>query len=67
MSEWIEWSGGECPVDPDTLVEVKWGNPNRRTMEAVPAQTWSEAPYEWSITDQDNEPDIQIVAYRVVP
>lgn len=31
MSEnpWIEWSGGECPVDHDALVEVRFrdGNP----------------------------------------
>lgn len=23
MSEWIEWSGGECPVGGDTIVEVE--------------------------------------------
>lgn len=23
MSEWIQWNGGECPVDPDTMVAVK--------------------------------------------
>ena len=23
MSDWIEWVGGECPVDGDTIVEVK--------------------------------------------
>ena len=22
MSEWIEWKGGECPVPPETQVEV---------------------------------------------
>lgn len=22
MSDWIEWKGGECPVDGDTMVEV---------------------------------------------
>ena len=21
--EWIEWNGGECPVDADTLVHIK--------------------------------------------
>lgn len=25
MSEWIEWAGGECPVPPDTVVEVVRG------------------------------------------
>ena len=22
--DWIEWKGGECPVDEDTLVEVRY-------------------------------------------
>lgn len=26
MSEMIEWNGGECPVSPDTLVEVRLRN-----------------------------------------
>ncbi|ECV1080091.1 DUF3310 domain-containing protein [Salmonella enterica subsp. enterica serovar Cerro] len=25
---WIEWGGGECPVDSDAIVEVKYRNPN---------------------------------------
>lgn len=25
---WIEWHGGECPVDSDAIVEVKYRNPN---------------------------------------
>lgn len=23
---WIEWSGGECPVDAEVLVDLKWGD-----------------------------------------
>lgn len=26
--DWIEWHGGECPVDSDAIVEVKYRNPN---------------------------------------
>lgn len=28
---WIEWHGGECPVDSDAIVEVKcrWHNPRQ--------------------------------------
>ena len=26
MSEWIEWKGGECPVDPLALVEYRVSN-----------------------------------------
>lgn len=25
---WIDWHGGECPVDSDAIVEVKYRNPN---------------------------------------
>ena len=25
---WIDWAGGECPVDSDTIVEVKYRKPN---------------------------------------
>ena len=25
---WIEWSGGDCPVDSDAIVEVKYRSPN---------------------------------------
>ena len=25
---WIDWSGGECPVDSDAIVEVKYRKPN---------------------------------------
>ena len=30
-SDWIKWNGGECPVPPDTMVEVKFrrGAPER--------------------------------------
>lgn len=26
---WIKWAGGECPVDSDAIVEVKFRNPSR--------------------------------------
>lgn len=26
---WIQWAGGECPVDSDAIVEVKYRNPSR--------------------------------------
>lgn len=26
---WIQWAGGECPVDSDAIVEVKYRNPNQ--------------------------------------
>lgn len=24
QTDWIEWQGGECPVDPDTRIEVRF-------------------------------------------
>ncbi len=65
-SDWIDWNGGEQPVPDGTLVEVRWADSDRPTKEAVPAECWSSMPYEWSITAEDNQPGIQIVAYRVV-
>lgn len=26
MSNWLEWHGGECPIDPDTIVDVRFGD-----------------------------------------
>lgn len=26
---WIQWAGGDCPVDSDAIVEVKYRNPNQ--------------------------------------
>lgn len=54
-NEFIDWQGGECPVDPDTIVEVMLSNGsvvvNRR------AGDWN-----WRTSNSNGD----IIAYRVV-
>lgn len=40
---WIQWAGGECPVDSDAIVEVKFRNPSRNKFNNDSAGdfTWS--------------------------
>ena len=57
MSEWIEWAGGECPVPPNTLVEVKLRN-GRTAVEKAKRFKW---PYTLPVYSQL----YGIVAYRV--
>lgn len=59
---WRPWPGGECPVDPDVLVEVKFRN----------GKAWldngaeSAGSWEWRwYNDKFYESD-DIVAYRIV-
>ena len=56
MSEWIEWSGGDCPVEDDALVETKGRNGDIDTNVAS-FWCWDHAPY-W--------PESDIIAYRIV-
>lgn len=40
---WIQWAGGDCPVDSDAIVEVKFRNPSRNKFNGDRAGdfTWS--------------------------
>ena len=53
---WIKWHGGERPVPPDTLVEVRLRNVERGKPVAAGA-------YDWQHSDEDSD----IVEYRIVP
>lgn len=60
MSEWIEWTGGECPVEKNQRVDVRY-------------RTGQEAYYQiacgffWTGFDEDgSEHPADIIAYRVV-
>ncbi|MAF05937.1 MULTISPECIES: hypothetical protein [unclassified Herbaspirillum] len=57
MSEWIEWKGGECPVDGETIVQV--GFRDGIEMQGERADFW-----DWSHARRRSFADI--VAYRVV-
>ena len=59
MGDWIEWKGGECPVPPDTRVEVRF-----RSGASDPhcnAGLW-----DWKWMGRDLEDTYDIVAYRVI-
>lgn len=59
MSDWIEWTGGECPVPEDTQVEIRLGE-NGPENATGPAGHWG-----WSHAGFKNL-DAHITAYRVV-
>ena len=55
---WIEWSGGECPVENKSLVEVKFSNGKtnkKHTAGEWGWHSWPELPM-----------DYHIIAYRVI-
>jgi hypothetical protein len=61
---WIEWNGGECPVDGGQMVEVKFGPRDTQTGRA----RWfdggiSHKPSGWK---QDGPHESWIIAYRIV-
>lgn len=54
---WIKWAGGECPVDSDAIVEVKYRNPNPYQFNNDRA-----GDFTWSHDGIDGD----IIAYRLV-
>lgn len=55
---WIEWNGGECPVDSDAIVEVRYWNQNQNQYRYNNDRA---GDFEWSHTDSYGD----IIAYRV--
>lgn len=53
---WIDWHGGECPVDSDAIVEVKFRNPSRNKFNNDRA-----GDFNWSHDGFDGD----IIAYRL--
>lgn len=60
-NEWIEWGGGKCPVDPDTLVTVRLGIAGD---EEDPGEALC---YLWHHEPDAVAGDYHLTAYRVVP
>ena len=54
---WIDWHGGECPVDSDTIVEVKYRNPS-------PLHFNNDRAGDFTWSQDGNAGDI--IAYRIV-
>jgi len=64
---WIDWTGGECPVDKNTPVEIqqrdtylKDGKPRHFRFKTVAPLMFS-----WAHSGHDRRSDI--IAYRVIP
>lgn len=57
--QWIDWSGGECPVGPYTMVVVR-----RRDGELVMRKADF---FKWEWPAQKGDPDCDIIAYMVLP
>lgn len=57
MSNWIKWSGGECPVEEGTLIDVE--HRDGEIYESKPAL----GENNWNWSHSDNEGDI--IAYRL--
>lgn len=56
---WIDWPGGECPVDGDSLVQVKYRNGFVNHAEPAKFYIWTNGYGSCSTTDAD------IIAYRL--
>lgn len=59
QGEWIEWSGGECPVPPKTIVTVRY----RKGKEESPGEAGG---YFWS-HGSGIRATVDIIAYRIIP
>ncbi|MBW9334533.1 hypothetical protein FEE59_13525 [Herbaspirillum sp. RU 5E] len=55
MSEWIEWKGGECPVDGNIFVTIKY-------RDGEIEEDWPARFYRWDHRILDDD----IIAYRIV-
>lgn len=58
---WIEWGGGDCPVEPRTFVKIQL---RAETQEVADADVWSHADdFYWDHRNDESGSDI--IAYRV--
>lgn len=62
---WIEWAGGECPVDLSKKVDVRISAPRSATLFDVSARLLHSGDPAWSNWFRRGYNDIE--AYRVVP
>lgn len=61
---WIEWKGGECPVNPEVLVYYKTDDGTADGWEHT-GTAWRAGGLQWSWND--TPPRGRIIAYRVIP
>ena len=59
---WIPWSGGECPMDRLTQVDVRYRNGDELMGAGL---TWLAGSYDWNHNWNHDESDYDIIAYRI--
>ena len=59
---WIPWSGGECPLDRLTQVDVRYRNGDELMGAGL---TWLAGSYDWNHNWNHDESDYDIIAYRI--
>lgn len=60
---WIEWAGGECPVEPGVAIEVRMREPGHYSATAGYDFTCSSKCAFWHHSNMGND----IVSYRLIP
>jgi len=58
-NDWIIWNGGDCPVSPDTIVQVQWADEDR--LEAEECEERPANAVRWAWNSRNN-----IIAYRII-
>ena len=60
-NEWIEWTGGDCPVEKGAIVDVK--HADGAVFRCAAGSDYAE---DWSYEPEKDTADFDIIAYRVV-
>lgn len=64
-TDWIEWRGGECPVEPDAIVEVRFRRPDILSLDDITPR--DAGLFDWRhIYSGGLVGSSDIIAYRVV-
>ena len=63
---WIEWEGGECPVEPEDLVQVQYLNEARSRSERFSPKRAATKKWAWTTVGHGVSSRANIIAYRVV-
>jgi len=58
--DWIEWSGGKCPVEPKTIVQVRLRGGEHRDEDEAQYFRW------WHANPDQASAQYDTIAYRVV-
>lgn len=58
FGDWIEWSGGECPVEPGRVINARCRDGDESLIQSC---DW----FDWRHNVKGEYPGFDIVAYRV--